>query len=186
RAMAATAVVSGRAMTVASWHAPHAAGRSVLEKRLRREQKMRAYRAMEAWIVQQRGPLVLGGDMNTWQDDRDGNVLGPEHPHYDEYRFHRVGAAHGLVDADRMDRARRAAEGDGGDGNRGDADGAEQTMAVTYDRGHGGRSIPCRMDRIYVSKDVVVRRVEHRSLGEAREAGSDHAVVRAECAVGDR
>jgi hypothetical protein len=51
-------------------------------------------------------------------------------------------------------------------------------LAVTHIR----RGIECRYDAIYVSPEFEVLEVEHL-WDEAREAGSDHAAVRAVLAV---
>ena len=183
RALAATAYVDGRPITVASWHAPHAAGRSRHEALARRDQKMRAYRAISDWAAGRRHPLVLGGDMNTWADVRSESVLDAAHPFFEEHRFHAAAPVHGLTDAyRRVIAASRALGALDDDGRAGAAD-AHDGTAATYDRGHGGRSIPCRMDRIYVSDEIAVHDVEHRPLAEARAVGSDHGIVRVRCAV---
>lgn len=182
RALAATATIGGLAVTVASWHAPHAASRTRHEALARRARKMRAYSAIATWAAGQRGPLVLGGDMNTWQDVGSPTVVDPAHPFVEEHRFHGIEPTHGLTDAYRRIVAARGAPGPPA-GDRLAIAHAQDGPAVTYDRGHGGRSIPCRMDRVFVSDEIAVRGVEHRPLAEARAVGSDHAVVRVWCAV---
>lgn len=181
--MAATAIVGGTPVTVVSWHAPHAAGRSMQERSLRREQKMRAYRAVQDWIgahgsPPQRSPLVLGADVNSWEDGPDLAVPDPNDAWYEEHRFHGAAPNHGLVDVYRRYLDDHPAERDAVHRER-----PAGPLAVTYDRGHGGRSIPCRMDRLYATPDVGVRSVSHHPLADARAAGSDHAIVRAELAV---
>jgi endonuclease/exonuclease/phosphatase family metal-dependent hydrolase len=55
-------------------------------------------------------------------------------------------------------------------------------LAMSYDRGRRGRSVPCRYDFVMVSPDMGVETVRYR-YEEALRAGSDHALVTADLAL---
>ncbi len=167
-------------LTVASFHAPDAAG--VGEERVRKiGVKMRLFRALDAWVRTASSPLVVGMDGNVWTDSIDPMPLDPKDAFYDQHRFHNAGADHGLRDVlhehlrmnrpELLERRRRL-------GLRPD-DGA---LAVTYQRATNNHPRVNRMDRIYVSWDFRVRGVE-TLYDEALTVGSDHAMVVADLEV---
>jgi hypothetical protein len=59
RALVARTTVGDMPVTVASWHAPNAAGEGVATK-------MQGYRGIVEWLAMVNGPIVLGFDGNHW------------------------------------------------------------------------------------------------------------------------
>lgn len=164
RAAVASVTVDGRRTSVCSWAAPPGAswgdagkGRQVVR--------------FAAWLRDRSGPVVVGIDRNApkwerheladdeWWNDREPVLYGPERAHdlRDAYRE--------VVDRDEALRGRLA------------EDRPDGPLAVTYLR----RGSECRYDAIYVSPELEVRAVDHL-WEEARAAGSDHGLVRAELA----
>ncbi len=175
--------LGGAELTVASFHAPDAAGRG--DERLRKiARKMRLFRSLDAWVRASAGPLVVGMDGNVWEDSVEPAALDPKDAFYEQSRFHDAGADHGLRDAmfehltrnrpDLLERRRRL-------GVRPE-DGA---LAVTYQRSTGNHPKVNRMDRIYVSREFRVRDVE-TLYDEALTVGSDHGLVVAELDLAHR
>lgn len=173
RARAVSCVVSdgSRSITAASMHMRNAAADG-------REAKMAHYRAMNAWIVDQSGSVVVGIDTNSWSDWVDpapADTLDPRDPFADEHRFVDTESSHGLRDVlvdhliqNRPDVIeRRRALG---------AIGADGALEVTYQRAHGNHVRTNRMDRIYASPSLTANDV--RTLyTDALTVGSDHALV---------
>jgi endonuclease/exonuclease/phosphatase family metal-dependent hydrolase len=177
--VAAVVRCGGRDITVASAHPPNAAGRGD-EREWRVARKLRTYAALETW-VSGRDPVVLGMDANAWID----SVGSPfEAPVYDDdpqrpiMEFLREQPSrHGLRDAfrswlddhpDVLEEIRRRRP--------------NGPLATTYVRG-GNYPVPDRFDVVMVSPSVEVVSVEH-GYEDALAAGSDHAFVTAELAVG--
>ncbi len=49
-------------------------------------------------------------------------------------------------------------------------------LAVSYDRGHKGKKVPCRYDFVYATPDISVKKVSYL-YEESQKAGSDHGMV---------
>jgi len=144
-------------VTIASWHSPNAAGDG-------RETKMAAYRAMSAWLAAAPRPLVLGADLNTWQDPIELEQADPANEYYEEQEFLGAEPRHGLLDAYRtvLERQGRI------EGLRESAPPLAVSHVLKGGAGH-------RMDRILVSAELVPIEGEYW-YDEAIEAGSDHAL----------
>jgi exonuclease III len=175
RALEALLDVGGVALSVASFHAPHAAHRDPARARQLRLEKNAAYSALEDWIATIAPPLVLGMDGNVWTEPAPIDTLPPEVKGCQESLFHASDARHGLRDAlvEHLTRnrpellARRLQLGL----NR--LDGA---LAVTYQRSSNNHPRVNRMDRIHVSPGFTVHDVE-TLYEDALTVGSDHAMV---------
>lgn len=172
-AMAATIVVDGREVTVASAHMPNAAGTGG-ERRRRIERKMRHYRCLSEWCSGVECPLVVGADTNTWSDSAVPLAHGEDHPFAEEHRFVGLEPDHRLVDVyrehlvrnrpDLLERRRQLG-----------AEGPDGALAATHVRG-GNHPRVNRMDRIYASRHF--RAVDVATLYEdALTVGSDHALI---------
>lgn len=180
RVMSARVRVGFAELTVASFHAPDAAGEGE-ERAFKLAQKMRLFRSLDRWVRATGGPLVVGMDGNVWNDSITPSALDPKDAFYDQLRFHDAGADHGLRDVmyehltkNRPDLlARRERLG---------LDPKDGALAVTYQRARGNHPKVNRMDRIYVSRQFVVRDVE-TLYDEALTLGSDHAMVIADMDV---
>lgn len=180
RIMSARVRLGETVLTVASFHAPDAAG--VGDERVRKiGVKMRLFRALDAWVRAAPRPLVVGMDGNVWTDSLDPMPLDPKDAFYDQHRFHDAGADHGLHDVlhehlrsnrpEVLERRRRLGVKP--------EDGA---LVVTYQRARNNHPRVNRMDRIYASSDFRVRDVE-TLYDEALTVGSDHAMVVADVDV---
>ena len=174
RIMSARVSLGGADLTVASFHAPDAAGQRA-ERTRKVALKMRLFRSLDLWVRSTTSPLVIGMDGNVWEDSVEPTALDPLSEFYDQSRFHDSGADHGLRDAmyehltrNRPDLLERRLKL----GVRPE-DGA---LAVTYQRSTNNYPKVNRMDRIYVSRDFRVQDVE-TFYDEALTVGSDHALV---------
>lgn len=58
-------------------------------------------------------------------------------------------------------------------------------LAVSYDRGHKGKKVPCRYDFIYATPDISVKGVSYL-YDESWDAGSDHGMVIADLELRER
>lgn len=181
-----SAVVSHPAgpLRVLSWGTPNAAGDS-------RPVKQSAYRIMNDHLRSLTGPVIVGVDTNTWGDPPTPEAKGPIDPDWaDEHRFIARDADHGLTDVYRelVDRDPHRARLLQHLRPAGPLD-------VTFIRRPHGRSRAIargigageafgldRMDRIYVSSDVIPLACEHL-YHEAIDAGGDHAAVVADLEI---
>ena len=125
-----------------------------------------------AWLQQRPGPVIVGIDRNApkwerhdladdqWWNDSEPLLYGTQRVHdlHDTYRTV-------LEESPAHAETVRQERPDG-------------PLAVTYLRA----GIPCRYDAIYASPEFHVESVEHL-WDEAREAGSDHALVRAHLTI---
>jgi endonuclease/exonuclease/phosphatase family metal-dependent hydrolase len=178
RALHARLRLRGANLCVASFHAPHAAAKDPAQRQQYRDRKNAVYRALDRWVREQATPLIVGMDGNVWNDATEPMQLPPDDERFAERTFHDPAATHGLRDAflehlrgNRPDLLRRR-QLLGHNPN----DGA---LAVTYQRSSNNHPKVNRMDRIYVSPELVVRNVE-TLYDEALTVGSDHAMVVAE------
>lgn len=197
----------GRAVRVAGFHAPYAAGSRLWDTLQNRLTKRRAYQELTSWVQERNEsgePLVLGMDGNNWVDWLDEPPKPREAPRarspwrqmlskadlFDaELAFHGADPPHGLVDTLRV----AALEGNYEDnhGSRAAAEAAGKPLAVTYRLKRDAH----RMDRIYASPGirVLAAGVCHGPLDTAAVAatvkgddlapGSDHALVWARLAL---
>ena len=177
RAISATITGPGHQMTVASVHTLNAAGKG--EERERKiAEKMAHYRSIASWAVAAPRPLIVGMDVNGWEDWAAEREVDPVDAFADQRRFLGVGADHGLRDVlvdhllhnrpDLLER-RRALGAEGEDGS----------LEVTYQRSANNYPRTNRMDRIFASAELRVTDV--RTLySDALTVGSDHALVIAE------
>jgi hypothetical protein len=161
RAIAARAEIDGLTLDLCSWAAPPGVSWGDAGKG-------RQVSRFAAWLKDRAGPVVVGIDRNAprwersnlsddvWWNKREPLLYGP-------------GRIHDLRDAwrDVLDRdpARMASVLD---------ERPDGPLAVTHIR----RGVECRYDAIYVPPEFEVVELEH-FWDEAREAGSDHAAVRA-------
>lgn len=161
RAAVAEVRIDGRRLWVASWAAPPGVtwGRAGNGRQVER---------FAAWLRDRPGPTVVGIDRNApmwerhvladdeWWNAHEALLYGVHRVHdlRDTYREYLAG--HPELAAQL-----RAKRPDG-------------PLAVTHTR----RGIECRYDAIYASPDFAVAGVDHL-WDEARQAGSDHALVRA-------
>lgn len=171
-------------LRVVSWGTPNAAGDG-------REAKQAAYRRMGEFLQRLDGPVIVGVDTNTWGDPPSPDAPAPVDPDWiHEHQFIARDASHGLTDVYRQlvdqdrHRSRLLAHLR-----------PEGPMAVTFVRRphRKPRSISRsfeegfvygldRMDRIYVSAEIVPLACEHL-YHEAVDAGGDHAAVIADLHV---
>jgi exonuclease III len=160
RSLYVTATLQDQApMTFVSWHTPNAAGDG-------RAKKMGAYAAMTDWLIERRSELVvLGADLNTWNDPVDLAIAGQD-DWYDENEFVGLSPRHGLVDAyrsvltpDALERLRAVRP----------AGPLEISHVLSKSKDQH------RMDRIYASPPIQAQRAGYE-LEKARECGSDHAL----------
>ena len=161
RAGVAVVRLAGRRVWVGSWAAPPgvtwgSAG------------KGRQVERFAAWLRDRPGPVIIGIDRNApkwerhdltedeWWNDRELLLYGPDRVHdlRDVYRDHLA------ANPDLAARLRRARP--------------DGPTAVTHQR----RGIECRYDAVYASPEFAVEDVKHL-WKQAREASSDHALVRA-------
>jgi exonuclease III len=175
RALAARLEFGDQSLSIASFHAPHAAHREPERRKQLRVEKNAAYAALEAWIAAAPRPLLLGMDGNVWTEPAPIASLPPDEAACAENRFHASDAGHGLRDAlvehlkrNRPDLlARRQALG------LNPLDGA---LAVTYQRSTNNHPKVNRMDRIHVSDAFTAHDVE-TLYEDSLTVGSDHAMV---------
>lgn len=167
RAAVAVVTVGGRNLWVGSWAAPPGVTWG-------RAGKGRQVSRFAAWLRDRPGPTVVGVDRNApkwerhdladdeWWNKHEPLLYGPERVHdlRDVYRVH--------LEANPDLAARVRAERPDG------------PLAVTHRR----RGVECRYDAIYASPELTVERVDHL-WEEARDVGSDHALVRATLAWRD-
>lgn len=160
--------LSGREITSVSWHAPNAAGDG-------RSAKMEAYEAMSRWLRSQSGTVILGADLNTWEDPVDLVDADPaDNPFFEQHRFFDPGPEHGLTDAYRqaliahseLDSLRASA--------------GEGPLAVSHVLKSGAKH---RFDRVLVSNEVEVVSGEYW-YESSLAAGSDHALHWVDLKVG--
>lgn len=167
RMLAATITVGSTPVTVASWHAPNAAGEGVTTK-------MQGYRGIVDWLNTLHGPTVLGFDSNHWSRSVD---LGPRYvpdsddPWLLENQFFGSNEIHTLRDAfldylqqnplEYKEIIKQRPQG---------------PLAISYVRGSKKNPIEDRFDYIFVSDEVSVSGCSY-SYQEARAAGSDHGIV---------
>lgn len=175
RALAARLEFGDQSLSIASFHAPHAAHRDPERKRQLRAEKNAAYTALEHWIAQAPRPLVLGMDGNVWTEPAPMASLPPGAAACNEALFHASDAGHGLRDAlvehfkrnrpELLDRRRAL--------GLNPLDGA---LSVTYQRGTNNHPKVNRMDRIHLSDEFTVHDVE-TLYEDALTVGSDHGMV---------
>jgi hypothetical protein len=161
RALTARAQMDGLTVSLCSWAAPPGvtwgdAG------------KGRQVSRFAAWLQSRIGPVVVGIDRNAPKWER-RDLVDDEWWNRWEPLLYGPGRVHDLRDAwrdvlDREPERLRTILAERPDG----------PLAVTHVR----RGTECRYDAIYISPEFEVLEVEHL-WDEAREAGSDHAVVRA-------
>lgn len=107
---------------------------------------MEAYAAMSEWLSDAPRPLVLGADLNTWQDPVDLVAADPTRPFHEERESVGPHPKHELVDA-----YRTVVEGDGTiDQMRASA--STGPLAVSYVLEDGAEH---RIDRIFASPDLM-------------------------------
>jgi hypothetical protein len=191
-----------RPVTVAGFQAPYAAGRNLPDTAQNRMTKREAYRQLTTWaIAEQRAGrgVLIGMDGNNWSDWLDPDVIEPARPkrYRSEHRrlldeahlfdvekeFHGPNPPHDLVDTLRVAWRNGTIED-----WHGSAKAAEQfggCLGMTHRLKRGGP----RMDRIYASTDLPVRRagichgrlsaaeVAHLQKGTSLCVRSDHALV---------
>jgi exonuclease III len=167
---------TGSTLHVVSVHAPHASGRTKLDRRRRIARKLRTYEAVEEW-VRNRPSTVLGIDGNIWIDqcqDLYGDHRAVDGPQYaaDSF-FHEGVERHGLQDTFRVWLSRHPEELERIRSRRPDG-----PLAVTFVRGQS-RRFGQRIDAVMASADLDVADVEH-SYEDGIVAGSDHSFVRVE------
>lgn len=160
RAAVAMVSINGLRVWVGSWAAPPGVSWG-------KAGKSRQVERFAAWLRDRPGPVVVGIDRNApkwdrhdlsedeWWNDKEPLLYGPDRVHdlRDVYRDHLA------ANPELADRVRQEYP--------------EGPLAVTHLR----RGIPCRYDAVYASPEFIVEDVEHR-WEEARQAGSDHALVR--------
>ena len=169
RALVARTTVGGKPVTVASWHAPNAAGEGV-------DTKMRAYRGIIDWLGTAGGPIVLGLDGNHWNRSVDlepKNVPDTADPWLLENRFFGVNKPHRMRDAF-LDHLR---------GHPREYEEIKERrphgpLAVSYVRGSRNNPIEDCFDYIFVSEEIEVADSSYDYQG-ATAAGSDHGIVTA-------
>jgi len=150
------------AFTACSFHAPPGVSWGDI--------KPQAFKAIAAWLADQKPPLVFGMDANTpkvdhpdisqnlwwWKDE--SVLLGPH-------------TAHTLKDALKVYLAAHPEEMEGIRTLR-----PQGPLAISYTRGRGKQLTPCRYDLISITPDIMVENVRY-FYEEALHAGSDHALV---------
>ncbi|MFZ4433312.1 MAG: hypothetical protein ACOYOQ_08985 [Microthrixaceae bacterium] len=170
---------SGTMLHALAVHAPHASGRTRVERIRRVARKLRSYEAVEQW-VRDRENVVLGIDGNIWIDacqDLFGDHRAVEGGQYPADSFYHEGVdRHGLRDTFRTWLAEHPDELDAIRRRRPDG-----PLEVTYVRGQS-RKFGQRVDAVMASTTIGVDQVEH-SYTDAILAGSDHSYVRAELRV---
>jgi hypothetical protein len=161
RALTARAEIDGLTLDLCSWAAPPGVSWGDAGKG-------RQVSRFAAWLRDRARPVVVGIDRNApkwersdlaedeWWNKREPLLYGPERTHDLRHAWRDVLQRH----PERMEAV--LAERPNG------------PLAVTHIR----RGIECRYDAIYVSPEFEVLEVEHL-WDQAREAGSDHAAVRA-------
>ena len=169
RGVTAVAARDGASLSVASWHAPFAAGGRVREK-------MAGYRAVLAALPATKEPLILGLDSNHWSPGTTlelPDVPEADDPYEVEQRFFSREPQHRLRDAfvDYLQRTPAAHE----EVTKLRPDGP---LAVTYVHG----DIEDRFDYIMISSQITASNVTH-DYQNACEVGSDHALVLADLIV---
>lgn len=165
-------------LTVVSWGTPNAAGDG-------RAAKEAAYRHLSAYLPTLPAPLIVGVDTNSWYDPPDPPTpLDPGAPQAEEHRFLHRGAGHGLTDVHRQlidaDPHRRRLLTD----LRPHGPLATTFIRRPHRRPRGiAASIADhtrfgldRMDRLFVSDDVVPLACEHL-YHESLDVGGDHAAL---------
>ncbi len=170
RALVARTTVGDTPVTVASWHAPNAAGEGVLTK-------MQGYRGIGDWLGTVTGPILLGFDGNhcNLSVDLDPQPVPAsddpwllENLFFGSNKLHRLRDA--LLDHLRQDEAeyeeirKRRPQG---------------PLAVSYVRGSRENPIEDRFDYVFVSEEIEVAGCSYDYQG-ATAAGSDHGIVTAE------
>ncbi len=166
RALAAVASVGDTAVTVASWHAPNAAGEGVTTK-------MKGYRGILDWLKGISGATILGFDGNHW--NRSTNLEPKPVPDRNdrwllENQFFGSNEVHKLRDAFLDHLRQHPLEYEEILKQR-----PEGPLAVSYVRG----STEDRFDYVFVSDEVSVKHCSY-NYTEARAAGSDHGIVTAD------
>lgn len=163
RALTAEITVDNELVTIASWHAPYAAGGRVATK-------MQGYRGIVNWLATVSGPIVLGFDSNHWSLSVD---LEPPHvPNSKdrwllENQFFGNNALHRLRDAYLDHLREHPAEYEEIKERR-----PHGPLAVSYIR----NGTEDRFDYIFVSDEVRVSRCSY-NYEAAKAAGSDHGIV---------
>jgi endonuclease/exonuclease/phosphatase family metal-dependent hydrolase len=170
RALVARTTVGERTVTVASWHAPNAAGEGVTTK-------MQGYRGIIDWLGTVSGPMVLGFDGNHWNFSTDlelPSVPESNDPWFLENQFFGNAPPHRLRDAfldylrahqpEYEEIKRRRPQG---------------PLAVSYVRGSRANPIEDRFDYVFVSDEIGVTDCSY-DYGGAKAIGSDHGIVTAE------
>lgn len=132
--------------------------------------KGRQVSRIAAWLADRRLPTVVGMDANApkferldpaateWWNPEEPVLFGEDRPH------------------DLRDVFREYLSTDPARWKAVEARFPEGPLAVSYDRGRGERSVPCRYDVILASPEFSVGRVEYR-YDDAIAAGSDHGLV---------
>lgn len=170
RALVARTIVGDTPVTVASWHAPNAAGEGVTTK-------MQGYRSIGEWLRVVSGPIILGFDGNHWNRSVDLEleyVPASDDPWLLENLFFGSNKLHRLRDAfldylrvhqhEYEEIKKRRPQG---------------PLAVSYVRGSRANPIEDRFDYIFVSDEIVVTECSYDYQG-AKAAGSDHGIVTAD------
>lgn len=160
-AVALVTAANGRRLWVCSWAAPPGVTWG-------KAGKGRQVSRFAAWLSDRPGPTVVGIDRNApkWErhdlaDDEWWNEWEPLL--YGADRVHDLQDVYRDLLESRAELAARVRDAH-----------PDGPLAVTHSR----RGIPCRYDAIYASPEFTVEHVEHH-WEAAREAGSDHALVRA-------
>lgn len=170
RAVVARTTVEGAPVTVASWHAPNAAGEGVATK-------MQGYRGIVDWLGTVGGPAVLGLDGNHWNRSvklEPGHVPDSDDPWLLENRFFGANKPHKMRDAF-LDHLR----GHPREYQEFKERRPQGPLAVSYVRGSKQNSIEDRFDYVFVSEEIEVAECSYNYQG-ATAAGSDHGIVTAE------
>lgn len=167
RALACTLNGLSEPVTVASWHAPNAAGEGV-------KVKMQGYQAITDWLQGLAGPVILGFDSNHWSVSTDlesPDVENKDSSFYLEKSFFGASPPHQLRDAlidyfwqDNAAYQRAIRERPNG------------PLAVSYIRGSSSNPTEDRFDYIFVSDDIEVSYCRYDYEG-AKNARSDHGIV---------
>lgn len=161
RAAVAQVSIGGRRVSVCSWAAPPGVTWG-------RAGKGRQVERFAAWLRDRPGPTIVGIDRNAPKWERH-DLADDEWWNAHEPLLYGVDRVHDLRDTYReylaghreLAAQLRAERPDG-------------PLAVTHTR----RGVECRYDAIYASPEFAVEGMDHL-WDQAREAGSDHAMVRA-------